>query len=227
MLYGFKDAQINYTPVKGENGKLQWVRLHSIATSGDITDLIQTKEFTLYGGSASLQEEFIRNGFNVTLRLRRDNDYNYAKIKDTFIPAKGELCLVDTAKDGLQIICGDGITTFGKLEYVNTILVRGYLIDGQFYKDKTATTLLSASSVKLYLDLLSNSLYLYDGNDYILIAGNNIARANAETPGIMKLYDSTGNNTDGTMTQAAITDELDDKVEIQLNMDEELLIFTY
>ena len=43
----------------------------------------------------------------------------------------------------------------------------------------------------------------------------------------MKLYDTVGTNTDGTMTQKAITDELDDKVEIQLNKDEELLIFTY
>ena len=30
---------------------------------------------------------------NAILRLRRDNHYNYAKIKDTFIPANGEICL--------------------------------------------------------------------------------------------------------------------------------------
>ena len=39
--------------------------------------------------------------FNTIIRLRRDNDYNYAKIKDTFVPAKGEPCLVDTAKKAL------------------------------------------------------------------------------------------------------------------------------
>ena len=43
----------------------------------------------------------------------------------------------------------------------------------------------------------------------------------------MKLYDTIGNNIDGTMTQKAITEELEDKVEISLNKDEELLIFTY
>lgn len=50
----------------------------------------------------------------------------------------------------------------------------------------------------------------------------------------MKLYSTTGENVDGTMTQKAITkelnsinDELDDKVEISLKKDEELLIFTF
>ena len=55
---------------------------------------------------------------NAVLRLRRDNDYNYAKIKDTFIPANGEICLVDTARNGLRAVCGDGVSTFGQLEYI-------------------------------------------------------------------------------------------------------------
>ena len=33
---------------------------------------------------------------NAVLRLRRDNDYNYAKIANSFVPANGEICLVDT-----------------------------------------------------------------------------------------------------------------------------------
>lgn len=43
----------------------------------------------------------------------------------------------------------------------------------------------------------------------------------------MKLYDTVGTNTDGTMTQKAITDELDDKVEVEINQEEELLVFSY
>mgnify|MGYP004454448561 CR=1 FL=1 len=46
-------------------------------------------------------------------KLRRDNDYNYEKVKDTFIPAKGEACLVDTVKQGLCVIVGDGVSTYG------------------------------------------------------------------------------------------------------------------
>ena len=47
-----------------------------------------------------------------------------------------------------------------------------------------------------------------------------------EVTGLTKLYATTGYAEDGTMTQKAITDELDDKVEVTLNHDEELLIFT-
>ena len=53
---------------------------------------------------------------------------------------------------------------------------------------------------------------------------NSIPAASSEQAGIMKLYDSTGYSVDGTMTQKAITDELDDKVEATVNTEEELLI---
>jgi hypothetical protein len=60
---------------------------------------------------------------NTILRLRRDNDYNYAKIKDTFIPLNGEICLVDTAREGLRVVCGDGHTPFSELKYLGEFLV--------------------------------------------------------------------------------------------------------
>lgn len=41
----------------------------------------------------------------------------------------------------------------------------------------------------------------------------------------MKLYDTVGDNTDGTMTQKAITDELNEKVEIDTDVSNELLTF--
>jgi hypothetical protein len=53
-----------------------------------------------------------------------------------------------------------------------------------------------------------------------------IPTATATVPGVMKLYDTVGQNSDGTMTQKAISDELDDKVEASVNLVEELLIFT-
>ena len=63
---------------------------------------------------------------NAVLRLRRDNDYNYAKIKDSFIPANGEICLVDTARDGLRAVCGDGVSTFGQLNFLADFIKKGY-----------------------------------------------------------------------------------------------------
>jgi hypothetical protein len=78
---------------------------------------------------------------NAILRLRRDNDYNYAKIKDTFIPANGEICLVDTARYGLRAVCGDGVSTFGQLEYIGESFQQGYWdhITETFYYDKKLT----------------------------------------------------------------------------------------
>ena len=168
---------------------------------------------------------------NTVIRLRRDNDYNYAKIKDRFIPANGELCLVDTARSGLQIVCGDGKTPFGKLEYALELLVQGYYSDGKFYREPELLDDIPGYVNKIYVDITpkQGGLYYFDGVKFCQIGGaaGPLPNATAEIPGIMKLYDTVGYNTDGTMTQKAITDELNEKVEIELNKDEELLIFTY
>jgi hypothetical protein len=50
--------------------------------------------------------------------------------------------------------------------------------------------------------------------------------ASEQLAGVMKLYSTTGDNEDGTMTQRAITKELSEKVELTINMDEEMIIFT-
>ena len=164
---------------------------------------------------------------NAILRLRRDNHFNYEKIKDTFIPANGEICLVDTARDGLRVICGDGIHTFGELDYVGEVLVRGYYYNGDFYEDSSHEKLINGSEIKIYIDLSNGGLYYFDGSHYQSATQEGpIPTASSTTPGIMKLYDSIGDNTDGTMTQRAITDELDDKVEVSLNLEEEMLIFS-
>jgi len=49
------------------------------------------------------------------IRLRRDNDYNFEKIKNTFVPDNGEVVFVDTAHDGLRAKVGDGYSTFSQL----------------------------------------------------------------------------------------------------------------
>ena len=48
--------------------------------------------------------------------LRRDTEDNYEKVKDTLIPIKGEICLVETS-EGLKLKVGDGKTTFANLPY--------------------------------------------------------------------------------------------------------------
>ena len=161
---------------------------------------------------------------NAVLRLRRDNDYNYAKIANSFVPANGEICLVDTVKDGLRAVCGDGVSTFGSLPFVFDILQRGYYHNGAFYSDSDFTVELSASTIKIYIDLSNGQMYYYTGLQYSKIEGN-LPVASATQAGILKLYDSTGDNEDGTMSQKAITAALNKKVEVSLDDTGEILIF--
>ena len=162
---------------------------------------------------------------NAIIRLRRDNDYNYDKIKDTFIPANGEICLVDTARNGLRAVCGDGTSTFGKLKYLNDFIQYGYYHEGSFYEDFAFSIEVDAYTTHLYVDLKTSQLYYFDGNEFKKLNAN-LELASEQLAGVMKLYSTTGDNEDGTMTQRAITKELSEKVELTINLDEEMIIFT-
>ena len=77
---------------------------------------------------------------NSRIQLLRDNDYNYEKVKDIFVPKKGEPILVDTSRNGLRAKIGDGKSTYAQLPFVDedmakNILVRGYYEDNNFYED--------------------------------------------------------------------------------------------
>lgn len=177
---------------------------------------------------------------NAVLRLRRDNDYNYAKIKDTFIPANGEICLVDTARNGLRAVCGDGVSTFGQLEYIGESFKQGYYDDltNKFYTDRNLTIEVEGKENIIYLDIETTQLYFWTGELFKKIE-TNLPTASETILGVLKLYNSTGQNTDGTMTQKAITEglgtltgeldninkELDTKIELSVKENEELVVF--
>lgn len=178
---------------------------------------------------------------NAILRLRRDNDYNYAKIKDTFIPANGEICLVDTARNGLRAVCGDGVSTFGQLEYIGETFKQAYYdhVTKRFYTNKDLTTEVEKKENVIYLDIDTSQIYFWANDSYHIIESH-LPQASETILGVLKLYNSTGDNVDGTMTQKAITEGLDNieediedinkelntKVELSLKEDEELVIFS-
>lgn len=169
---------------------------------------------------------------DVILQLRRDNDYNYEKVKDTFRPLKGEVCFVDTAKDGLRCKVGDGRKVWSKLPYTDeataaNVIKREYYHDGKFYTDDTYTTEVEASENKLYIDSTTETIYIYDGSEYKAVSGNTtVSLADENTAGIMKLYSTTGENEDGAMTQKAVTEALDSKVEMTVDNALEILILS-
>lgn len=166
------------------------------------------------------------------LALRRDNDYNYKKIENTFIPINGEVCLVDVAGYGLRAKVGNGVHTFAQLPYtdetilqnINSLIIKGYFYQGKFYVDTGHTELLEGVTGRIYIDAVSGKLYTYNGVNYETSNGN-LPNATAEIAGAVKLYDQIGQNIDGTMTQRAITNELNEKFEMDVIEEEEMIVF--
>lgn len=177
----------------------------------------------------AMLNELADSGSNEFAKLRRDNDYNYAKVGDSFIPENGEVCLVDTSKDGLRAKCGDGESTWNQLDYIDEFVVKGYHYEGKFYKDASHTKEVPGAIHKIYIDIKDRTLYFFNEDEFYSVSGigtTSKTTASEDTAGTMKLYQSIGENTDGTMSQKAILDELDDKVEVTLDASEELLVFT-
>lgn len=166
------------------------------------------------------------------IKLRRDNDYNYEAKKTTYIPLKGEVCLVDVAGKGLKAKVGDGVTVWANLPYtdeeiykaIDALIVSGELVDGVFYTDSTHTSFYEAQGETIYIDTVRSKVYIYN-NGYVCL-NETLPTASASVAGIVKLYPTTGQNTDGTMTQKAITDKLNTKVEARVDTSDELLILS-
>ena len=78
---------------------------------------------------------------------------------------------------------------------------------------------------KIYIDKPNSAIYYFNGEQYVNISGIQ-STASADIAGTVKLYNTTGYNTDGTMTQKSITDELDLRFKTDIDEDNELLIFT-
>ena len=153
------------------------------------------------------------------------------EIKTTFLLKRGtaerwkELNLVlQQGEPGFEydtglLKIGNGVTPWNELEYTNKFI---YSVD-------TKSALPYTGNAKFIYKVLDEKL-LYQWNpqlsSYEPLGVVDLPLASSNVPGIMKLYNEVGTNSDGTMTQKAIADELDDKVEVTLNIEEELLIFT-
>lgn len=164
---------------------------------------------------------------NIYARIRRDNESNYKKHGNELIPAKNEIVLIDTLQDGMRVKIGDGIKTYNQLDYAdNQYVISGYYKDGSFYTDKTLVEELPATLNALYIDRWNHRLYYYDATEGYVGLEKTIPSASAEEAGLLKLYTQTGTNTDGTMTQKAITESLKKKIEASVNDAQETLILS-
>lgn len=154
------------------------------------------------------------------IKLRRDIINNYASVSNK-IPGKGEVCIVDPTatspwanRKAIRIKIGDGVTSFSNLPYIdqqNSSIFTGFYKDGNFYFDVNCTELYEVDdedfSTKLFIDLREGKLYFHDGEKFVC-NNDSIPTATDTTPGIMKLYQTHGQNTDGAMSQKAVTDAI-------------------
>jgi hypothetical protein len=85
--------------------------------------------------------------------------------------------------------------------------------------------LLDRVAGRIYIEANSSKIYVFDGTNYVSSSSGSLPNATAEVAGIVKLYDQTGYNVDGTMTQRAITKELNEKFEMEVDQDDEMIIF--
>lgn len=165
------------------------------------------------------------------VQLRRDNEFNFEPIANSFVPANGEVVLIDTRRDGLRAKVGDGVTPLANLIWADAryrdAVITGYYDeqDDVFYETNTKEVALSAYTNRIYVDRWHNKVYYFNGTSYVLITGS-YTPASANEAGVVKLYTTTGQNTDGTMTQKAITDALDMKSKASVDLQDELLVFS-
>lgn len=171
----------------------------------------------------------MKKSIDATIRLRRDNDYNYEAIKDIFIPSNGEVVLVDTAHDGLRAKVGNGVNTYAELQFtdedIRNAVLQGYYNNGEFYKDPTLNTPFNKMINKVYIDKTNSQVFYYNGIEYIPLTAT-FSTASSDVAGLVKLYNTIGQNTDGTMTQKSITDELYLRFKTDVDTENELLVFT-
>lgn len=64
-----------------------------------------------------------------------------------------------------------GLTRYDTLIKDYIPITHGYYSNGNFYSDSELTTLITGESKRLYIDMTGNTLYEYNGNTYIPMAG--------------------------------------------------------
>ena len=219
-VYYLHDGTRNRTP--DVESEANW---HKLAELSDLTAL--SEQLTAMSDELAGVKTRLASLEADKVIIRRDNESNYKQKT----PANNEICLVDVAGYGLRVKIGDGTTAFTELNYldeqllhsIDNVIIKGYFYQEQFYADAAHTELIESKSSRLYIDAASSRLYTYNGSSYEPLK-THLPTANATVSGVVKLYDTVGQNTDGTMTQKAITDELDEKVEMRVDKEEETLI---
>lgn len=100
------------------------------------------------------------------------------------------------------------------------LILTGYYLNENFYTDSTYTTPLEKNIKCLYIDKNSNNGYTWTGEKYAVLT----AEATADLAGVLKLYQTHGENADGAMSQKVVTEGVNSIALTLDNTDEECLV---
>ena len=114
---------------------------------------------------------------------------------------------------------GDGVTAWVDLQPANK---------GEFFVAPDGNSLIKNINGDFALYGFEDAIpgYLPVKSETGALVWRAIADATEDQKGLLKLYNAVGENTDGTMTQKAITDAINQRVKVSLG-DNETLIFSY
>ena len=136
---------------------------------------------------------------------------------------------METQEDGTVTInfesFADESIPQSKIKFSNGGLIcHGYFHDGKFYTTNEYKEALVGYDYKLYIDIPSTFIYEYKPATKKFEQINKAPLADSVVPGVMRLYGALGSQTDGTINQKAITDELNKKFTVKAG-DDETIIF--
>ena len=136
--------------------------------------------------------------------------------------------------DTNRLKIGNGVDNYIDLPYISDSdgdagVYVGYYYNGEFYEDDQHTIIIGHTRQAIYLDLGDTGTYFWSSTNRFLPT---VPLATSSVAGISKLYNSLGQNTDGSCTQKVVSDEiaainttLASKVSVDVNQANECLVF--
>lgn len=135
----------------------------------------------------------------------------------------------DTQKLYLASKGNDDLVAWNEL---GRFLIHGYYYKEVFYEDNEHLIKIEPNLYTIYIDDSNESplMFIYNKKygeeDYHYICMNGyVDQASETTSGIARLYNSLGNNTNGSCTQKIISEELNRKVSVEIDAEQSCLIF--
>lgn len=188
--------------------------------SGNIDDIVEALEHKANLVNGKIPTDELPDDYTKCI-------FEYPSVAE--FPDSGESGKLYIALDTNVVYRWDGadyVAISGGSGEKNHALLPGYYFGDVFWKEAAHINRQPDTISSIYLDIPTNELYYYNSDNQKYTKFVQRAVADDGNAGLVKLYGSTGENVDGTMTQKSITDQLKKKVQVDMSeADQECIIF--